>query len=244
MEMVDSEPPPSEILSPWSAGITNGGTLMPSPIPGNLINQSLSISGGRTATPLHGHFNRNTNLNTMAETGNSNLAPPGGTVSSPFPLTTESDWWRNRPPPSPISEGEDSLASPADFMTERLQTMYGGLQSKSDEDSTTGQNQMSNVQIPCPPQIITSNADERGVSRGHSGSYIELSAPPNRRVPATDHPSGNDPPANAIPVLSRSRSNAFGSSSGGKVGFSMGYRSDCDKCLRKVPGHYSHITRS
>ncbi|RAL15650.1 uncharacterized protein BO97DRAFT_441029 [Aspergillus homomorphus CBS 101889] len=29
-----------------------------------------------------------------------------------------------------------------------------------------------------------------------------------------------------------------------KVAFSMGYRSDCDKCRRKVPGHYSHIIRS
>ncbi|KAL4900505.1 hypothetical protein BDW74DRAFT_161530 [Aspergillus multicolor] len=26
-----------------------------------------------------------------------------------------------------------------------------------------------------------------------------------------------------------------------RLGFSMGYRADCDKCRRKVPGHYSHI---
>ncbi|KAL4788248.1 hypothetical protein BJX76DRAFT_201984 [Aspergillus varians] len=26
-----------------------------------------------------------------------------------------------------------------------------------------------------------------------------------------------------------------------KQGFSMGYRADCDKCRRRVPGHYSHI---
>ncbi|KAL4944213.1 hypothetical protein BDV06DRAFT_187846 [Aspergillus oleicola] len=26
-----------------------------------------------------------------------------------------------------------------------------------------------------------------------------------------------------------------------KLGFSMGYRADCDKCRRRVPGHYSHI---
>ncbi|KAL4808478.1 hypothetical protein BDV18DRAFT_100411 [Aspergillus unguis] len=29
-----------------------------------------------------------------------------------------------------------------------------------------------------------------------------------------------------------------------KLGFSMGYRADCDKCRRKVPGHYSHIIAS
>ncbi|KAL3463165.1 hypothetical protein BJX64DRAFT_257726 [Aspergillus heterothallicus] len=28
-----------------------------------------------------------------------------------------------------------------------------------------------------------------------------------------------------------------------KLAFSMGYRADCDKCRRRVPGHYSHITR-
>lgn len=223
---------------------------MPSPIPGNLINQSLSISGGRTATPIYGHFTRNMDLNAMAQTGTTGLAPPGGPVSSPFPSAAESDWWRRRRLPSPISEGEDSLASPADCMTERLQARYGEiLQSKPDEDlpnaSFMGQNQMTNAQRPGPPpQIITSNADESGVSRGHLGSYVELSAPPSRRFPAIDTSSSNVPPENAAPVPSRSRSNAFGSSSGGKVGFSMGYRSDCDKCLRKVPGHYSHIIRS
>ncbi|PYH43417.1 uncharacterized protein BP01DRAFT_344990 [Aspergillus saccharolyticus JOP 1030-1] len=36
---------------------------------------------------------------------------------------------------------------------------------------------------------------------------------------------------------------AAGVSSPNKVAFSMGYRSDCDKCRRKVPGHYSHIIR-
>ncbi|PTU19160.1 hypothetical protein P175DRAFT_0533580 [Aspergillus ochraceoroseus IBT 24754] len=29
-----------------------------------------------------------------------------------------------------------------------------------------------------------------------------------------------------------------------KPAFSMGYRTDCDKCRRRVPGHYSHIIRS
>ncbi|KAA8642134.1 uncharacterized protein ATNIH1004_011075 [Aspergillus tanneri] len=28
-----------------------------------------------------------------------------------------------------------------------------------------------------------------------------------------------------------------------KIIFSMGFRADCDKCHRKVPGHYSHINR-
>ncbi|KAI9375433.1 hypothetical protein BJX61DRAFT_539859 [Aspergillus egyptiacus] len=28
-----------------------------------------------------------------------------------------------------------------------------------------------------------------------------------------------------------------------KLGFSMGYRADCEKCRRRVPGHYSHIIK-
>jgi len=31
------------------------------------------------------------------------------------------------------------------------------------------------------------------------------------------------------------------SPAGGKRGFSMGYRADCEKCRMKVPGHFSHI---
>ncbi|RAH68993.1 uncharacterized protein BO66DRAFT_429636 [Aspergillus aculeatinus CBS 121060] len=34
-----------------------------------------------------------------------------------------------------------------------------------------------------------------------------------------------------------------GETSPKKLTFSMGYRSDCEKCRRKVPGHYSHIIR-
>jgi hypothetical protein len=37
----------------------------------------------------------------------------------------------------------------------------------------------------------------------------------------------------------------IGGSSGGlqglRKGFSMGYRSDCEKCRMKVPGHFSHV---
>ena len=244
MEMVDIEPQPPELQSPWSAGITNGGTLMPSPIPGHLINESLNISGGRTATPIYGHFTRNMDPNVMAHASSSSLAPPGGAVPSPLQSEAESDWWRRRRLPSPISEGEDSLASPADFMTRRLEEMYGGLQSKPDEYLTTpfaDQNPISHAQRPRPPAIITSNADGDGVGQGHFQSDMELSSP-SRLFPVADTSSREGPPA--TPVQSRSRSNAFGSGSGGKVSFSMGYRADCDKCLRKVPGHYSHIIRS
>ncbi|OJJ42973.1 hypothetical protein ASPZODRAFT_136845 [Penicilliopsis zonata CBS 506.65] len=30
----------------------------------------------------------------------------------------------------------------------------------------------------------------------------------------------------------------------GRISISMGYRADCEKCRRKIPGHYSHIIRS
>lgn len=36
-------------------------------------------------------------------------------------------------------------------------------------------------------------------------------------------------------------SDMVGTGAGPRRGFSMGYRSDCEKCRMKVPGHFSHI---
>ncbi|KAK2765216.1 hypothetical protein FQN54_008915 [Arachnomyces sp. PD_36] len=246
MEMADPEPQPTAALSPWSAGLTNnGGTLMPSPIPGHLINQSLNLSGGRTATPIYGHFTRNMDLNAMAQTSSPALAPPSwGKVSSPAPSTAESDWWRRRRLPSPISEGEDSPATPADYMTGQLREMYGkyqedfgGLAPLPDDDDS-----MLDATRQAVPRIVTSSVDENGVAQNRAPP-VELSAPPAPRFRHTEH-SNNDQPLADTHGQSHNRSNGFGASGGGKISFSMGYRADCDKCQRKVPGHYSHIVRS
>lgn len=34
-----------------------------------------------------------------------------------------------------------------------------------------------------------------------------------------------------------------GTNPGGKIGFHMGFRSDCEKCHSRVPGHYAHFLR-
>lgn len=90
-------------LSPWplSARSKAAGNLQPSPIPHQLITQSLNISGGRTATPIYGHFTHSTRTDT---TGNDSML-------SPSMITEEEiNWWQKRSLPSPISEDEDMAA--------------------------------------------------------------------------------------------------------------------------------------
>ncbi|KKA21247.1 hypothetical protein T310_4753 [Rasamsonia emersonii CBS 393.64] len=99
-------------LSPWpvSARSRACGSVQPSPIPHQLINQSLNISGGRTATPIYGHFTLNMHPDKMmGDAGSFGEQAPA--VKSPGPQTEEeTDWWRRRRLPSPISEGGDAVA--------------------------------------------------------------------------------------------------------------------------------------
>ncbi|KAL1977613.1 hypothetical protein VTN31DRAFT_472 [Thermomyces dupontii] len=84
--------------------------MQPSPIPHQLVNQSLSISGGRTATPIYGHFPRDS-----IQPGTMDGGPPEGCDGNTFleaPSKREADWWRRRRLPSPISEDGDAASSP------------------------------------------------------------------------------------------------------------------------------------
>lgn len=42
-------------------------------------------------------------------------------------------------------------------------------------------------------------------------------------------------------MRNRPSATAAAGGGGGQVRLSMGYRADCDKCVRRVPGHYSHV---
>lgn len=52
---------------------------------------------------------------------------------------------------------------------------------------------------------------------------------------------GNSTPNTVIVRKQRQRSGAFISTPDAARKFSMGYRDDCDKCRRKVPGHVNHF---
>ncbi|KAL1968529.1 hypothetical protein VTN77DRAFT_1739 [Rasamsonia byssochlamydoides] len=95
-------------LSPWPASARSRGcgSVQPSPIPHHLINQSLNISGGRTATPIHGHFTLNMHPDKiMGDACSFGQTPAVGPQTE-----EETDWWRRRRLPSPISEGGDAAA--------------------------------------------------------------------------------------------------------------------------------------
>jgi hypothetical protein len=112
IDMVDSYPLQNgDNLSPWPVSATatatkvngGGGRSQPSPIPQHLVSQSLNISGGRTATPIHGHFTLNMRPERMIESNNVNSP-----VRVPSKTAEEADWWRRRRLPSPISESGDT----------------------------------------------------------------------------------------------------------------------------------------
>lgn len=105
----------SENLSPWPDRLGNqddaSQDMQPSPIPHQLVNKSLSISGGRTATPIYGYFPRDSiQYNTMMDGG-----PPEGCSGNTFLQASskpEADWLRRRRLPSPISEDGDASPFP------------------------------------------------------------------------------------------------------------------------------------
>lgn len=102
--------------------------------------------------------------------------------------------------------------------------------------------------VPRLPSPVSDGAEDLTSSRS-SPSDTEMAFHPlspcdrPRKWPvAPDEPPGGflveSPDANKAPP-----SGTTVATGKKKVGFSMGYRSDCDKCRRKVPGHYSHIIR-
>ncbi|PWY69574.1 hypothetical protein BO70DRAFT_365847 [Aspergillus heteromorphus CBS 117.55] len=87
------------------------------------------------------------------------------------------------------------------------------------------------------PSPVSDNGDGMPASGKDSVSDVDMSynisqpaSPPDLHQPTflTDHPMPEYTPV---------------SPSKKKTAFSMGYRADCDKCRRRVPGHYSHIIR-
>lgn len=220
--MTDSRPLLNgDNLSPWPAsGRSKGcGSLQPSPIPHHLINQSLNISGGRTATPIHGHFTLNMHSDRIMGDARS-IGSQALTIKSPGPQTEEeTDWWRRRRLPSPISEGGDAVAD-----------RMGGIETNSEGCSNKSPFHDNLVWPASPPTMDIDNQSPSGQWPG---------------VPEPDAVEGGQ----LKNVISAGPTNesvmggnaAFGK---GKVSFSMGYRADCEKCRLKVPGHYSHIIRS
>ncbi|EEH04437.1 conserved hypothetical protein [Histoplasma capsulatum G186AR] len=285
VEMTDLPRSSSNTIAPCSAAELTpnwSGSVMSSPIPHRLIVQSLNISGGRTATPIYGHFTANMSINAMREdsgTANdtSGFVPPSTTISDSIDVATSiasstrslvvlsdgEDRWRPRRLPSPISEGEISpmtTFSQIDrhFESTTLATANNLRKSSSfthswekepADTSTLEPQQRSLTPHHSLNHNITSTANDTSGNSTFS-DYTKQPVPDQKqrchiddnpsihtwsRQPAYDNASSENSDT-AIPQRKKT---------GGpnKMSIAMGYRADCDKCQRRVPGHYSHIIR-
>ncbi|QKX62432.1 uncharacterized protein TRUGW13939_09593 [Talaromyces rugulosus] len=229
IDMVDSYPLQNgDNLSPWPVsaiaaatkgnGSGGGGVRsQPSPIPQHLVSQSLNISGGRAATPIHGHFTLNMRPERMTESNSINSP-----VCLPSKTAEEADWWRRRRLPSPISESGD---------TAEEQQLNEPLTSPPiDEEDTLD---MSNW-----PDSPSSMAVDSDITSPPPQTFLQVpeqSLDIPARLYSDDH---HHMAAISEPVTTATTRRK------GKISFAMGYRADCEKCQMKVPGHYSHIVRS
>ncbi|RAK99720.1 uncharacterized protein BO80DRAFT_466030 [Aspergillus ibericus CBS 121593] len=89
------------------------------------------------------------------------------------------------------------------------------------------------------PSPVSDDEDAMAVSSKDSASDADMTY---LSQPASPPPWDPETLVDLQPSM-RLVDNAHTPASKKKVAFSMGYRADCDKCRRKVPGHYSHIIR-
>ncbi|CRG89795.1 hypothetical protein PISL3812_06834 [Talaromyces islandicus] len=214
IDMVDSYPLQNgDNLSPWSANATTKGKGGgPSPIPHQLVSQFLNISGGRAATPIHGHFTLNMRPERMTESNNNNLIPVMSKTAE------ETDWWRRRRLPSPISES-------GDIAEEQLNEPFSPPAHEEDVPDTSN--------WPDSPSSMAVDGDSTSPQTFLQVPEQSIDIP--ARLYDDHHMATVSEPAATTTATKTSK---------GKISFAMGYRADCEKCQMKVPGHYSHIVRS
>ncbi|PLB36671.1 uncharacterized protein BDW47DRAFT_47608 [Aspergillus candidus] len=146
-----------------------------------------------------------------------------------------------QPSPLPSSRINESLTI-SDFQP--MGSGAGDAMASSTPDHNYGPS-LDRWWVPRLPSPVSDGADDPTSSKC-SPSDIEMTFHP---LSPRDQPRkwqvAPDGPSRGFLVESPqpSSSGTTAATSKKKVGFSMGYRSDCDKCRRKVPGHYSHIIR-
>ncbi|KAI1913113.1 hypothetical protein LOZ65_005870 [Ophidiomyces ophidiicola] len=245
LEMADSQPRSASMQPLWSAGSgpSRPESSLESPIPSFLLNRSLNVSGGRTATPIFSHFTSNMNTDSMMGENMSSTGPQV-TPTAPTVPPDETAWWRRRRLPSPISEDEsptnakcpEGVAIPHRNQAEAFSSAHNpsgiriSVTPVRNEASASGSlHAPTDYFTPLPQTSAIGNQANVGVSLGDiQGQHEQLSAPPTRPASQASHLS------EASTAVLRPR----------KLTIAMGFRADCEKCQQRVPGHYSHIIRS
>ncbi|EEH19735.1 hypothetical protein PABG_01994 [Paracoccidioides brasiliensis Pb03] len=278
LEMTD-QPRSSNNFSPLSTGLTPSwpGNAVPSPIPHHLITQSLNISGGRTATPIYGHFTTDMKVDAMSQrSDNANNNPPSSSAvpaaasnpalpsSSSRDPTAGEDWSRRRRLPSPISEDEispthpfpqanrilepDTTPASPSTSTHCLEETSPNHASSAPQSWTTHALNQTSTTTTITSSTSTSTSDQyTGISnlapltQDSSASCLQHAVGSDDRD--AYHSDGWVTQTTTAPLSPPAAHDMTPRPGKSKIIIAMGFRSDCDKCQRRVPGHYSHIIR-
>lgn len=225
LEMTDSQPRSTILDSPWSSGLapTSGLNPLCSPIPHRLVTESLNLSGGRTATPIYSHFTTNMNVDSMMQESPFEIAGNSGNATPSFRTDSE-DWWRRRRLPSPISEDEISPTTTT-WVPRLPDDNFAMNLSLGSASGTVAESHTVLRRNPPFQNDVNPTACSESLGDTNPGNSNRANTPP----------FANTPPADDSSTPKQNRK---------KLSIAMGYRADCDKCQRRVPGHYSHIIQS
>lgn len=175
-------------LSPWLVS-SQPGSAQPSPIPHQLINQSLTINGVPTTTPTHGYFPADASPLASVQQADLHMTQSLGVNTETLAPTL--------PLPSPISENGNAVMAISENNGDADAEM-GGWSPPSFEHTVSSTPSADSADIYQQAPLVVAGTQH----------IFTCTGAPRRRSPLV-----------------------------------MGYRADCDKCLCKVPGHYSHIRR-
>lgn len=142
------------------------------------------------------------------------------------PRTVASAWHavqNNRRLPSPISEGDDAMSgNPITPTTMEFDAHCHG-------NPTPGAEYHGQHIDSSPCQEMEHPNAMMDIERHHSAQGADEEGEPTTPSPRRGH------------IRSRHTVNNWTWQPGMKKSFSIGYRSDCEKCRLKVPGHFNHI---
>lgn len=180
---------------------------------------------GRMPTPIQPSFAaqvRGHNSEWTGPNGVNNIGHhhSGFDQATPRSMANETDWHavqNNRRLPSPISESGDSASG----------MMHDGAQNLS--------NQLQNSSISSHSPQTMEHTNAMDLEPSHSGD-IDADADTD-----ADADPNSPSPSRKGHMRSKHTVNSWTWQPGMKRSFSIGYRSDCEKCRLKVPGHFNHI---
>ncbi|PHH89338.1 hypothetical protein CDD83_6237 [Cordyceps sp. RAO-2017] len=225
MDMTDSAPSPS----PYRVGENR-----------HLLEASARDAVGRMPTPIQPSFAA------QVRGQHCEWAGPGPVVKSlngivnlghhqtgfsddqcvPRAMAGEPDWHAvhtNRRLPSPISEAGDASQCPGSSCSGDMMV----------DDDAAGRPRFADT-----PRLMRSSSADGML---HPNAVMDVESQP--AIHAADHEpdSASPSPGRRGHTRSKHTVNTWTWQPGMKKSFSIGYRSDCEKCRLKVPGHFNHI---